>query len=65
LPAVDIDVELRDRDDVAVVASALAGNPETIVTEDRVLLDEPELRAWLGERGIEVDTPKSLLARLT
>ena len=65
LPAVDVEVAIRDRDDVPVVASALAGRVDAIVTGDAHLLEDPDLKAWLAERGIEVLRPSELLHRLT
>jgi uncharacterized protein len=64
LPEVEVEVAIRDRDDVPVVASALAGSVEAIATGDAHLLEDPDLRAWLAERGIEVLTPGELLHRL-
>ena len=64
LPAVDVAVAIRDRDDVPVVASALAGRVDAIVTGDAHLLEDPDLKAWLAERGIEVLRPSELLHRL-
>jgi putative PIN family toxin of toxin-antitoxin system len=64
LPAVDVDVEVRDADDVPVVAAAVAGQADVIVTGDRDLLDDAELRAWLLERGVEVLSPAELVGRL-
>jgi putative PIN family toxin of toxin-antitoxin system len=64
LPAVDVDVEVRDADDVPVVAAAVAGRADVIVTGDRDLLDDPELGEWLRARGIEVLTPAELLTRI-
>lgn len=64
LPAVDVHVEPRDPDDAMVVAAAVAGGADTIVTGDRHLLDDSELRHWLADRGIEVETPASLVERL-
>jgi hypothetical protein len=64
LPEVLVEVEIRDPDDVAVVAAALAGKVEAIVTGDRDFLDDESLRSWLRERGIEVLTPRQLLEHL-
>jgi predicted nucleic acid-binding protein len=57
-------VAIRDRDDLPVVASAVAGRVEAIVTGDAHLLEDPDLRAWLGEREIEILSPLELLQRL-
>jgi putative PIN family toxin of toxin-antitoxin system len=64
LPVVEVDVELRDPDDVPVVSAAVAGRAEAIVTGDRDLLDDLELRGWLLERGVEVLTPAELVERI-
>jgi putative PIN family toxin of toxin-antitoxin system len=64
LPSVEIQVELRDPNDAPVVAAALAGGAEAIVTGDADLLDDAALRDWLGHRGIEILTPAELLDRL-
>jgi predicted nucleic acid-binding protein len=64
LPSVDVEVAIRDRDDVPVVASAVAGQVEAVVTGDAHLLEDPDLRAWLAERRIEVLSPADLLRRL-
>jgi predicted nucleic acid-binding protein len=64
LPSVDVEVAIRDPDDAPVVASALAGGVEAIVTGDVHLLDDPELRDWLAERGIDVISPAELMRRL-
>ncbi len=64
LPDVDIAVEIRDPDDAAVIAAAVAGAAEAIVTGDRDLLDDDDLRSWLAARGIEVLTPAETLDRL-
>jgi hypothetical protein len=61
LPDVDTGVALRDPGDLPVVASALAGGAEAIVTGDRDLLEDRELRALLAERGIRVLTPRAYL----
>lgn len=64
LPAVEIDVDIRDVEDRIVLAAALAGDAEAIVTGDRDLLDDAELGEWLTARGIEVITPAELTRRL-
>ena len=64
LPGVEVTLPLRDPGDAPVVGAALAGRADAIVTGDRGLLDDAELRAWLGERGVEVLTPAELLERL-
>jgi putative PIN family toxin of toxin-antitoxin system len=64
LPTVDVEVELRDSDDIPVVAAALAGRAAAIVTGDRDLLDDAALRIWLAEREVEVLTPAELAGRI-
>jgi putative PIN family toxin of toxin-antitoxin system len=64
LPAVDVEVPIRDPDDAPVVASALAGGAEAIVSGDAHLLEDLGLRAWLEPRGIEVMSPAQLMDRL-
>ena len=64
LPTVEVDVTLRDPKDVPVVVAAIAGRADAIVTGDRDLLDDADLRAWLAERDVEVLTPAELLDRL-
>ena len=64
LPQVDVDVPLRDPDDAPVVAAAVAGRAEAIVTGDRDLLDDTELRSWLADRGVRVLTPAELVRDL-
>ena len=64
LPSVDVEVELRDPDDAAVVAAAIAGGAEAIVTGDRDLLDNRDLRMWLRDRGIDILTPRELAERV-
>jgi putative PIN family toxin of toxin-antitoxin system len=64
LPGVEVDVAVRDPNDAPVVAAALGGAAEAIVTGDSDLLAAPDLMAWLAERGIDVLTPRDLLDRL-
>jgi uncharacterized protein len=64
LPTVDVDVEIRDPADAPVVAAAVAGRAEAIVTGDADLLEDTELRRWLDERGVRVLTPRKLLDEL-
>lgn len=64
LPDVDVDVELRDPRDAPVVAAAIAGRAEAIVTGDRDLLEEEGLRGWLVERCVELLKPRELLERI-
>jgi uncharacterized protein len=64
LPDVDVDVQLRDPADAPVVAAAVAGRAEAIVTRDRDLLDDRNLRTWLHDRDIELLTPVELRAQL-
>jgi predicted nucleic acid-binding protein len=63
LPSVEIDVPIRDAADAPVVAAALQGNADAIVSGDRDLFRE-DLVSWLGERGIAVLQPTDLLERL-
>jgi uncharacterized protein len=61
LPTLEVDVEVRDPKDVPVVAAAVAGRVDAIVTGDRDLLDDLELRGWLSVRGVAVLTPAELV----
>jgi predicted nucleic acid-binding protein len=61
LPTVDVGVPVRDPGDAPVVAAAVGGGAEAIVTGDRDFLDDEALLAWLAERRIEVLTPTQLL----
>jgi uncharacterized protein len=64
LPTVDIEVPIRDPDDAHVVAAALAGEADVIVTGDAHLLADEALRRWLAEREVAIITPTELLASL-
>lgn len=64
LPHLDITFPIRDPKDFPVVASAIVGHADAIVTGDDDLLDDAPLRALLAEKGIEVLTPGETLARL-
>lgn len=61
LPTVDIDVDIRDPGDAPVVAAAVAGRADAIVTGDADLLDDAELREWLTARGVRLLSPSELL----
>jgi putative PIN family toxin of toxin-antitoxin system len=63
LPHVDVDVTLRDPRDAPVVAAAVAGHADAIVTGDADLLDDQPLRSWLAERRIEIVTPAEFVHR--
>jgi len=63
LPHIEVDVTLRDPRDAPVVAAAVSGRPDAIVTGDADLLDDESLRSWLIERGIEVLTPAEFVQR--
>ena len=66
LPSIDVDVEvpIRDAGDAPVIAAAIAGRAEAIITGDRDLLEAPDFRTWLADRDIEVMTPVEALGRL-
>lgn len=64
LPQVEVDVEVRDPKDAPVVSSAIAGAADAIVTGDRHLLADDDLRAWLTERRIQLLTVVELLELL-
>lgn len=64
LPTVDVEVQLRDPRDAPVVAAAIAGDAEAIVTGDLDLLENDALRSWLGERDVGLLRPAELLQRL-
>lgn len=64
LPSVDVEVELRAPDDTAVVAAAIAGGADAIVTGDRDLLDNADLHTWLRDRGIDMLTPAEFVERI-
>ena len=64
LPTADIDVPIRDPDDAPVVAAALAGAADVIVTGDKDFLADAALRTWLSNRGVKIATPVEMLALL-
>ncbi len=64
LPVADVDVPIRDPDDAPVVAAALAGAADVIVTGDSDFIADADLRAWLADRGVSVATPAELLDQL-
>ncbi len=61
LPAAELQVPIRDEHDAPVVTAALAGVADAIVTDDRNLLADSDLRRWLAARGVSVLTPSELL----
>lgn len=61
LPTVELDISPRDPDDAPVVAAAVGGNADAIVSGDNDLLGDETLRAWLREQDIAVYTPVELL----
>ncbi len=64
LPTADLEVPIRDPDDAPVVAAALAGAADVIVTGDADFLSDDALRTWLSDRGVRVATPAELPALL-
>lgn len=64
LPRIEVDVPIRDRNDAPVVAAALAGAAETIVTGDADLLADDAVRVWLGRHQIEVLNAVEVLDRI-
>jgi predicted nucleic acid-binding protein len=64
LPRVEVDPPLRAPDDVPVVASAVAGRAQLIVTGDDDLLTDTPVRQWLVHHGTEVVTAVEVLRRL-
>ena len=64
LPTADLDVPIRDPDDAPIVAAALAGAADVIVTGDTDFLSDAALRTWLEDRRVRVATPVELLALL-
>lgn len=63
LPA-EVHIRLRDDRDIHVVAAALSGNADAIVTGDKDLLENAELRTWLSDRHIALFSPAELVAQL-
>jgi putative PIN family toxin of toxin-antitoxin system len=64
LPTAELDVPIRDPDDAPVVAAALAGAADIIVTGDSDFLADAALRTWLADRDVRVTTPVQLLELL-
>jgi predicted nucleic acid-binding protein len=60
LPTVDVDVDIPDPEDAPVVAAAVAGRADAIVTGDADLIDDADLREWLTERGVRLLSPREL-----
>jgi predicted nucleic acid-binding protein len=57
-------VPIRDPDDAPVVAAALAGGANAIVTGDADLLSDDVLLGWLAEREVDVLSPAELIERM-
>jgi putative PIN family toxin of toxin-antitoxin system len=64
LPSVDIDVEVRDPEDAPVLAAAISGAADAIVTGGADLLQDESVRTWLLDRRVEVISPRGLVDRL-
>lgn len=64
LPRVEVDVPLRDPGDVPVVATAVVGAAEVILTGEADLLADAAVRHWLLRNGIEPVTAVEALRRL-
>lgn len=64
LPRVEVDPPLRDPDDAPVVATAVAGMAEAIVTGDADLLDDTARQRWLADQDITVLTPVDALPQI-
>jgi uncharacterized protein len=63
LPRVEVDPPLRDPGDVPVVAAAVAGAAQIVVTGDNDLLADTAVRDWLAQHGIEVVTAIEILRK--
>ena len=55
----ELDIEIRDPMDLPILGTALAGHATHIVTGDRDMLDDENLKAWMLSRGIEIISPAS------
>jgi putative PIN family toxin of toxin-antitoxin system len=64
LPTVDVDMDIRDPEDAPVVAAAVAGRADAIVTGDSDLLDDLGLREWLAEHAVRLLSPRELIDEL-
>ena len=64
LPTVDVGTDIRDPADAPVVAAAVAGRADAVVTGDADLLDDADLRDWLAARGVRLLSPRELLDEL-
>jgi putative PIN family toxin of toxin-antitoxin system len=64
LPDVEIDLTIRDPDDIPVVSAAISGAAEAIVTGDKDLLDDRDAIGWLAERNVEVVKSAEWLQRI-
>lgn len=64
LPSMDVRVPVRDPDDAPVVAAALSGRADAIITGDADFTADTELIRWLERHGVETLTPRAALDRL-
>ena len=64
LPILDVPVPRSDRDDMHVVAGALVGRAEAIITVDQGLIEDADLRKWLDRNRVALLTPAEAIELL-